>query len=76
MLLNFFCENRSVVEKLGNDIVSKIKVVGNEEAEQSFYGQLVLGGGVSKSLDEQLAKEARKAGRYLSSVDLQTCSFL
>lgn len=43
--------------------MSKIKIVGNEEAEQSFYGQLVLGEGVSNSLDEQLAKEARKAGR-------------
>lgn len=38
-------------------------MVGNDEVEQSFYGQLVLGKGVSSSLDEQLAKEARKAGR-------------
>lgn len=29
--------------------------------QQSFYGQLILGKGVSSSLDEQLAKEARKA---------------
>ncbi|XP_059658187.1 CBBY-like protein isoform X2 [Cornus florida] len=52
---------RSIIEKLGNDRISKIKIVGNEEVEQSFYGQLVLGKGVSSSLDEQLAKEARKA---------------
>ena len=29
--------------------------------EQSFYGQLVFGEGVSSSLDEQLAKEAEEA---------------
>lgn len=43
--------------------MSKVKIVGNKEAEQSFYGQLVLGEGVSSSLDEILANEARKAGR-------------
>ncbi|XP_057502909.1 uncharacterized protein LOC130786616 isoform X3 [Actinidia eriantha] len=52
---------RSIVEKLDDHRISKIKMVGNEEVEQSFYGQLVLGKGVSSSLDEQLAKEARKA---------------
>ncbi|KAA8537105.1 hypothetical protein F0562_029583 [Nyssa sinensis] len=52
---------RSIIEKLGNDRTSKIKIVGNEEVEQSFYGQLALGKGVSSGLDEQLAKEARKA---------------
>ncbi|KAI8524672.1 hypothetical protein RHMOL_Rhmol13G0166200 [Rhododendron molle] len=52
---------RSIVEKLGEHRISKIKMVGNDEVEQSFYGQLVLGKGVSSSLDEQLAKEARKA---------------
>ncbi|XP_052202490.1 CBBY-like protein isoform X1 [Diospyros lotus] len=52
---------RSVVEKLGDDRISKIKMVGNEEVEQSFYGQLVFGKGMSSSLEEQLAKEARKA---------------
>lgn len=54
---------RSIVEKLGPERLSKIKVVGNEEVEKSLYGQLVLGKGMSSSLDEQLAKEARKAGR-------------
>ncbi|KAL4290351.1 hypothetical protein GQ457_14G008030 [Hibiscus cannabinus] len=52
---------RSIVEKLGDERLSKIKVVGNEEVEQSLYGQLVFGKGVSSSLDEQLAKEVRKA---------------
>ncbi|KAF7120141.1 hypothetical protein RHSIM_Rhsim13G0127700 [Rhododendron simsii] len=52
---------RSIVEKLGEHRISKIKMVGNDEVEQSFYGQLVLGKGVSSSMDEQLAKEARKA---------------
>jgi len=54
---------RSVVEKLGHDRISKVKIVGKEEVEGSLYGQLVLGKGVSSSLDEQLAKEARKAGK-------------
>lgn len=52
---------RSIVDKLGNDRISKIKMVGNEEVERSFYGQLVLGKGASSSMDEQLAQEARKA---------------
>lgn len=53
---------RSITEKLGHDRLSKIKVMGKEEVEGSFYGQLVLGKGISSSLDEQLLKEARKAG--------------
>lgn len=56
---------RSIIEKLGHERISKIRIVGKEEVEQSFYGQLVFGEGVSSSLDEQLAKEARKAGRSL-----------
>ncbi|OMO65884.1 hypothetical protein COLO4_30938 [Corchorus olitorius] len=52
---------RSIVEKLGHERLSKIKVVGNEEVENSLYGQLVFGKGMTSSLDEQLAKEARKA---------------
>ncbi|XP_065851781.1 CBBY-like protein [Euphorbia lathyris] len=52
---------RSIVDKLGSERISKIKTVGNVEVEQSWYGQLVLGKGVSSGLDEQLAKEARKA---------------
>nr|GEW07849.1 haloacid dehalogenase-like hydrolase domain-containing protein At3g48420 [Tanacetum cinerariifolium] len=52
---------RPIIEKLGKDRLSKIKVIGKLEAEQSLYGQLVLGKGVSSSLDEQLLNEARKA---------------
>lgn len=52
---------RSVVEKLGSKRISKIKIVGNEEVEQSLYGQFVLGKGISSGVDEQLATEARKA---------------
>ncbi|XVE51709.1 hypothetical protein DITRI_Ditri02bG0062900 [Diplodiscus trichospermus] len=53
--------SRSIVEKLGSERLSKIKVVGNEEVEKSLYGQLVFGKAMSSGLDEQLAKEARKA---------------
>ncbi|KAJ0980412.1 hypothetical protein J5N97_008667 [Dioscorea zingiberensis] len=53
--------SRSIIEKLGHDRLSKIKVVGKEEMEGSYYAQLVLGKGVSSSLDEQLAREVRKA---------------
>ncbi|KAK1283503.1 hypothetical protein QJS10_CPB21g01141 [Acorus calamus] len=51
---------RSVVHKLGFEQMEKVKIAGKEEVEGSFYGQLVLGEGVSSSLDEQLAKEARR----------------
>ncbi|ESR61971.1 hypothetical protein CICLE_v10015603mg [Citrus x clementina] len=52
---------RSVVEKLGSERISKIKIVGIEEVERSLYGQFVLGKGISSGVDEQLATEARKA---------------
>lgn len=32
------------------------------EVEKSLYGQLVLGSGLLSGIDEELAKEARKAG--------------
>ncbi|KAH0469018.1 hypothetical protein IEQ34_002250 [Dendrobium chrysotoxum] len=51
----------SIIEKLGHDRTLQVKVVGKDEVQQSYYGQLVLGEGVSSSLDEQLVKEARKA---------------
>lgn len=54
---------RSIVEKLGTDRISKIKIIGDDEVKQSFYGQLVFGKGVSSSLDEQLAKAVNKAGK-------------
>ncbi|XP_031269890.1 CBBY-like protein [Pistacia vera] len=50
---------RAVIEKLGHERISKIKIVGNQEVEQSLYGQVVLG--MSSDTDEQLATEARKA---------------
>ncbi|KAG6423572.1 hypothetical protein SASPL_113973 [Salvia splendens] len=52
---------RSIVEKLGTDRISKMKIIGDDEVKQSFYGQLVFGKGVSSSLDEQLAKAVNKA---------------
>ncbi|XP_078178254.1 haloacid dehalogenase-like hydrolase (HAD) superfamily protein isoform X1 [Carex rostrata] len=52
---------RSLIEKLGQDRVSKVKIVGKKEVEESFYGQLILGKGLSSSLDEKLLKEATKA---------------
>ena len=53
--------------KLGPERTSKINIVGKEEVERSFYGQLVLGEGVASSLDEQLTKEAQKAGEHSNS---------
>ncbi|KAJ4846198.1 hypothetical protein Tsubulata_030590 [Turnera subulata] len=52
---------RSIVDKLGHGRISKIKIVGKEEVEQSLYGQLVLGKRVLSGVDDQLAKEAIKA---------------
>ncbi|XP_021596270.1 uncharacterized protein LOC110602956 isoform X3 [Manihot esculenta] len=52
---------RSIVDKLGHERTSKIKIVGNMEVEKSLYGQLVLGSGLLSGIDEELAKEARKA---------------
>ncbi|KAI6703092.1 hypothetical protein NL676_012228 [Syzygium grande] len=52
---------RSVAEKLSQERISKVKIVGPAEVEQSLYGQLVLGKGVSSGLDEMLAKEVAKA---------------
>lgn len=57
--------HRPIIERLGKDRMSKIKIVGKMEVEESFYGQLVLGKGVSSSLDEKLISEARKAGILL-----------
>ncbi|XP_057971635.1 uncharacterized protein LOC131160220 isoform X2 [Malania oleifera] len=66
VILKAYCKNgdkiaRSIIEKLGKERLSKTKIVGNEEVEQSLYGQLVLGKGMSSGLDEQLAMEAKKA---------------
>jgi len=47
---------------LGQERLPNVKVIGDNEVEQSMYGQLVLGKGVSSSLEEQLVKEVKKAG--------------
>lgn len=52
---------RSVVEKIGHERLSKVKVIGDEEVRKSLYGQLVLSGKMSSDLEEELAKEASKA---------------
>ncbi|KAM6575196.1 hypothetical protein CsatA_023523 [Cannabis sativa] len=66
VILTAYCKNaddvaRSITEKLGNERVSKIKIIGNEEVEQSMYGRLVHHKQFSSGLDEEIAKEAKKA---------------
>ncbi|XP_066358641.1 CBBY-like protein isoform X2 [Miscanthus floridulus] len=53
--------SRSIAMNLGPERISKIKIVGKVEVEESFYGQLVLGKGVTSGVDEQLVREAQKA---------------
>lgn len=62
--ISFVFNCRSIIEKLGYQRTSKIKIVGIEEVEGSLYGQLILGKGVASSIDEQLVKEAQKAGEH------------
>ncbi|XP_068324553.1 CBBY-like protein [Pyrus communis] len=52
---------RSIVEKLGEERVSKLKIVDDDEVLQSLYNQLVNDTGFSSRMDEQQAKEAIKA---------------
>ncbi|XP_004486444.1 CBBY-like protein [Cicer arietinum] len=52
---------RSVMEKLGNDRIKKVSIVGIKEADQSLYGQLISGKVIASGLDEELAKEATRA---------------
>ncbi|KAF9668156.1 hypothetical protein SADUNF_Sadunf15G0099600 [Salix dunnii] len=52
---------RSIIDKLGNERISKLKIVGNEEVEKSLYGQLVHHKGILSGTKEELAKEAMKA---------------
>ncbi|EXB75125.1 hypothetical protein L484_025899 [Morus notabilis] len=54
---------RSITEKLGHERVSKVKIIGNEEVEQSMYGQLVRNKEFSSGLNEELAKQANEAGK-------------
>lgn len=70
LLIGYTIDYRSVVEKLGADRILKIQTIGVEEVKQSFYGQLVFGKGVSSGLDEQLAKEAYKAGDINSGTNI------
>lgn len=48
--------------------MEKIKIIGIEEVKRSSYGQLVFGEGVAFDLGEQLAKEARKAGKLPQTI--------
>lgn len=59
---------RSIIEKLGNDKMAKIKIIGIDEVKRSSYGQIVFGEGVTSDLGEQLAKEARKAGKLPQTI--------
>ncbi|CAN6553548.1 unnamed protein product [Malus baccata var. baccata] len=52
---------RSIVEKLGEERVSKPKIVGDQEVLQSLFNQLVNDIALSSGMDEQLSKEAIKA---------------
>ncbi|KAL5577678.1 hypothetical protein UlMin_019377 [Ulmus minor] len=52
---------RFITEQLGPARVLRIKIIGNEEVEQSMYGRLVSHDEFSSGVDEQLAKEAKKA---------------
>ncbi|XP_062096611.1 CBBY-like protein [Humulus lupulus] len=66
VILTAYCKNadkiaRSIAEKLGNERVSKVKIIGNEEVEQSTYSRLVHSKQFSSGLDEEIAKEAKKA---------------
>ncbi|KAM1081961.1 hypothetical protein ACFX19_020974 [Malus domestica] len=51
----------SILEKLGEERISKLKIVGDKEVDLSLYTQLVNDTGLSFGVDEQLAKEAIKA---------------
>ena len=57
---------RSIINKLGPERISKVKIVGNEETRQSLYSEVVRGQAKHSGLDEQLAKEAMKAGSPFS----------
>ncbi|KAK9696982.1 hypothetical protein RND81_08G007900 [Saponaria officinalis] len=53
--------SRAIVEKLGQERVSKLKMLGKDDIEKSMYAQLVLGFAKSSGPDEELANEASKA---------------
>ncbi|XP_057830125.2 CBBY-like protein isoform X3 [Cryptomeria japonica] len=51
-----------IVEMLGSERTHKFIVVGQAEVEKSFYGQLILGKGISTGTDELLGNEVVEAG--------------
>ncbi|KAL9224390.1 hypothetical protein vseg_000427 [Gypsophila vaccaria] len=53
--------SRAIVEKLGHERMSKLKVLGKEETQKSMYAKLVLGLAKSSGPDEELANEASRA---------------
>ncbi|XP_057830117.2 CBBY-like protein isoform X2 [Cryptomeria japonica] len=53
---------RYIVEMLGSERTHKFIVVGQAEVEKSFYGQLILGKGISTGTDELLGNEVVEAG--------------
>ncbi|CAK9321296.1 unnamed protein product [Citrullus colocynthis] len=52
---------RSIINKLGPERISKVKIVGNEETRQSLYSEVVRAQAKYSGLEEELAKEAIKA---------------
>lgn len=52
---------RTIVEKLGVERLSKVKVIGKKEIEESLYSKLVTGSGKLSGVNEDLANEASKA---------------
>jgi hypothetical protein len=65
---------RTIIEKLGSERSKKVIIVGIKEAEQSLHGQLVSGKVIASGLDEELSKEATKAGIYFLSCTLCMCT--
>lgn len=55
--------DRAITEKL-SDRSSKVKIVGDKEVKESMYGKLISSNSLSSGLDEQLVKEAKRAGTY------------
>ncbi|EXB51889.1 hypothetical protein L484_006234 [Morus notabilis] len=68
---NISKEVGSITEKLGHERVSKVKIIGNEEVEQSMYGQLVRNKEFSSGLNEELAKQANEAGKLFLPISAE-----
>ncbi|KAG0483780.1 hypothetical protein HPP92_011864 [Vanilla planifolia] len=63
---------RSIIEKLGHDLGSKVKVIGKKEVQESYYGRLVLGK-VTVSMEKQRVAE-EVASILKLSVDIDASS--